>query len=68
MAEMTQGVDVEGYREDFKLRKAVERCVEIVSEASRNIPDALKTKFPDQPWHEIAAIGNPPEASVSAGR
>ena len=55
---MTQGVDVQGYRGDFKLRKAVERCVEIVSEASRNIPDDLKAQFPDQPWHEITAIGN----------
>ena len=58
VAEMTRGVDVEGYRGDFKLRKAVERCVEIVSEATRNIPDDLKAKFPDQPWQEIAAIGN----------
>jgi len=58
VAEMTQSVDVESYRHDFKLRKAVERCVEIVSEASRNIPDELKARFPDQPWQEIAAIGN----------
>jgi uncharacterized protein with HEPN domain len=29
-----------------------------VSEASRHIPEDLKSAFPDQPWHEIAAIGN----------
>lgn len=58
VAEMTEGVDVEGYRHDFKLRKAVERCVEIVSEATRHIPADMKSKFPDQPWHEIEAIGN----------
>jgi uncharacterized protein with HEPN domain len=37
---------------------AVERCIEIVSEASRGIPQVLKGEFPEQPWPEIAAIGN----------
>ena len=58
VAEMTAGVDLAFYRDDFKLRRAVERCVEIVSEASRNIPENLKAKYSDPPWHEIAAIGN----------
>jgi uncharacterized protein with HEPN domain len=58
VAEMTEGVCVDGYRRDFKLRKAVERCIEIESEATRHIPDTLKSKFPEQPWHEIEAIGN----------
>lgn len=58
VVEMTDSVDVDGYRRDFKLRKAVERCVEIVSEATRSVPGDLKAKFPEQPWHEIAAIGN----------
>ena|SRR6266705_4645954 len=52
-----EGVDLAECR-DYKLRRAVERCVEIVSEASRNIPDTLKADFPDQPWPEIASIGN----------
>lgn len=56
--EMMSGVEFEQYRSDFKLRMALERCVEIVSEASRHIPAALKAKHPDQPWDEIAAIGN----------
>jgi uncharacterized protein with HEPN domain len=58
VAEMMEGVDFATYRRDTKLRRAVERCVEIVSEASRHIPKEWKSEFPDQPWHEIAAIGN----------
>jgi uncharacterized protein with HEPN domain len=58
VAVMIEGVDVESYRRDFKLRRAVERCIEIVSEATRHIPRDLRDRFPDQPWHEIAAIGN----------
>ena len=58
VAEMTAGVDFAGYCCDYKLRRAVERCVEIVSEASRGIPNELKVEFAEQPWPEIAAIGN----------
>jgi uncharacterized protein with HEPN domain len=58
VAEMMVGVDLAGYRRDYKLRRAVERCVEIVSEASRGIPNELKNEFAEQPWPEIAAIGN----------
>jgi uncharacterized protein with HEPN domain len=58
VGEMMQGVDLAAYRKDLKLRRAVERCVEIISEASRHVPDDLKARFPNQPWPEIAAIGN----------
>src|ERR1700730_11423704 len=47
-----------GYRRDIKLRRAVERCVEIISEASRHIPMQMKVDFPEHPWEEIASIGN----------
>lgn len=57
-AEMRDGVDLATYRSDIKLRLAVERCVEIVSEASRHVPDDAKARFPEAPWPEIAAIGN----------
>ena len=55
---MMAGVDFAGYQRDYKLRRAVEQCVEIVSEASRGIPNELKSEFIEQPWSEIAAIGN----------
>lgn len=58
VAEMIEGVDFGTYRTDLKLRLAVERCVEIISEASRHISEADKTAFPEVPWPEIAAIGN----------
>jgi uncharacterized protein with HEPN domain len=32
--------------------------LEIISEASRHIPDDLKELAPDIPWRQIAAIGN----------
>jgi uncharacterized protein with HEPN domain len=58
IADMIEGIDPSAYSRDKKLRRAVERCVEIVSEASRRLPAGLKEAHPDQPWPEIAAIGN----------
>lgn len=58
VAEMTDGTDLPRYRSDLMLRLAVERSVEIISEASRHIPDDQKMRFPETPWPEIAAIGN----------
>jgi orotate phosphoribosyltransferase len=37
---------------------AAERFVEIISEASRRIPQAWKARFPAIPWPDIASIGN----------
>lgn len=39
-------------------RRGVERCIEIVSEASRHIPHELKSRFPNIPWRRIRDIGN----------
>ena len=40
------------------LRQAIERNIEIISEASRRLPGAMKARHPEVPWREIAAIGN----------
>ena len=58
VADMIEGIDFVSYKRDIKLRCAIERCVEIISEASRHIPMQLKSDYPDQPWEEIASIGN----------
>jgi len=40
------------------LRHAIERNIEIISEASRRLPDTMKARHPEVPWRDIAAIGN----------
>lgn len=37
---------------------AAERAIEIISEASRHVPERLKAKAPQIPWRDIADIGN----------
>ena len=53
----TAGVDFAGY-EDWAVRRATERGIEIISEASRQLPADRKREHPDVPWREIAGIGN----------
>jgi uncharacterized protein with HEPN domain len=37
---------------------AVTRCLEIISEASRRLPEELKARHPAIEWREMAASGN----------
>jgi uncharacterized protein with HEPN domain len=39
-------------------RYAAERCIEIISEASRRVPDSWKAEHPSIRWPDIAGIGN----------
>jgi uncharacterized protein with HEPN domain len=56
--QITAGQTFETYAADRPTRRAVERCVEIVSEASRRLPPDLKDRHPAIPWQKIAGIGN----------
>jgi uncharacterized protein with HEPN domain len=52
------GMTFAAYQESWQNRRAVERGVEIISEASRHIPDELKRRYRHICWREIAGIGN----------
>ena len=43
---------------NWGMQRAIERGLEIISEASRHIPDDQKALAPEVPWRQIAAIGN----------
>jgi len=54
------GIRFQTYTEVWHIKHASERGVEIISEASRHIPDSLKETEPEIPWPQIAAVGNVP--------
>ena len=54
----TIGLSHEIFEDVWVIRRASERGIEIISEASRHIPDDLKSQTSDIPWREIAGIGN----------
>jgi uncharacterized protein with HEPN domain len=46
------------FREDLRTVYAVTRCLEIISEASRRLPDELKARHPSIAWKDMAGAGN----------
>lgn len=58
IAEVADGVTYSTYQADFRIRRIVERCVEIISEASRHIPADLTAEHSTIPWEAVRDIGN----------
>lgn len=54
-----EGLSFETYRESYSLRRVTERAIQIISEAARTLPEELRARYPDAPWADIIAIGNP---------
>lgn len=54
----TAGITIDAFRDDLTKRLAVERCLEIISEASRHVPESARARHPEIPWEKVKAIGN----------
>ena len=54
----TAGLTLEDFKQDRFRQHGIERCLEIISEASRHIPDGLQRAHPQIPWKRVADIGN----------
>ncbi|MGC2203881.1 MAG: HepT-like ribonuclease domain-containing protein [Stellaceae bacterium] len=57
-AHFAAGFDYETFRDDLRTVYAVTRCLEIISEASRRLPNELKARHPAIPWKEMAGAGD----------
>src|SRR5947209_8770391 len=56
--EFTAGMDFECFREDPKTVAAVERKLQIVSEAAIRLGTVAEQRFPKFPWSDIRGMGN----------
>lgn len=52
------GLSDDQIKADRMRLRAIERCVEIISEAVRHMPDEARANHPQIPWRSIAGIGN----------
>jgi uncharacterized protein with HEPN domain len=52
------GLSVEALKADRRTFYAVTRCLEIVSEAARRLPQNLRNRHPELPWRAIMGAGN----------
>jgi uncharacterized protein with HEPN domain len=51
-------LDFPSFVSDRIRRAACERFLEVLSEASRHIPETWKAAHPEIPWRQVADIGN----------
>jgi uncharacterized protein with HEPN domain len=65
MLESIQGIEeaitgktFRDYQRSWLLRSAIERGIEVISEASRHLNSDLKAQHNDLRWEDIAGIGN----------
>jgi uncharacterized protein with HEPN domain len=65
MLESIQGIEAaivgktfRDYQRSWLLRSAIERGIEVISEASRHLGRELKSQHKDVRWKDIAGIGN----------
>ncbi len=56
--EFTRDLDETSFTEDLRTRRAVERALEILAEAQKNISDDIKVRHPDVPWRSLHDLGN----------
>ena len=54
----TRGIAAEAVMADYLTTRAVERAIQIVSEAAKELPPEVRALEPDVPWPEIIGIGN----------
>ena len=50
------GIDFDRFQGDDLISSAVIRKFEVIGEASKNIPDDVRSKFPQIPWKEMAGM------------
>ena len=58
IADFTKDMTSQQFSTDRLRFYAVTRALEIISEASRRLPDELKARYPDTRWRAIQGAGN----------
>lgn len=51
-----EGMNYDDFIKDDKTSSAVIRKFEVIGEATKNIPDSIRTQYPAVPWQEMAGM------------
>ena len=54
--EFVEDMDYSAFVQDDKTNFATVRALEVMGEAAKNVPDELRSRFPDIPWGRMAGI------------
>ncbi len=58
ISEYIANLDLISFKRGYKTIDAVVRNFEIIGEASKNIPDSIREKYPLVPWNEMYYLRN----------
>lgn len=58
ISQYIEGSNYRQFKQDYKTVDAVIRNFEIIGEAAKNLPDEIKTKYPEVPWAEMYLLRN----------
>lgn len=56
LKKISDGRTLDDLINDDYFAHAVRSAIEVIGEAAKNVPDPIKRKSPDIPWHEMAAL------------
>lgn len=56
ISEFIGGMEYENFKDDDKTISAVIRKIEIIGEATKNIPNTITEKYTDIPWSDMAKM------------
>ncbi len=51
-----EGMDFEEFIKDKKTIYSVIRAIEIIGEATKNVPEQIKKRYPEVPWKKMAGM------------
>ena len=51
-----EGMDFEAFATDDKTASAVVRKLEIIGEATKNVPEDIRQQYPQVPWRNMAGM------------
>ncbi len=54
--QFVKGMEFEQFVADNRTNFAVVRALEIIGEAAKNIPPAVRQRYPDVPWKEMSGM------------
>lgn len=60
----TAGIEFDDFVSDRKTVFAVVHALEIIGEAAKNIPDAIRQRHPSVPWREMAGMRDNSSTSI----
>ena len=56
MEEYTQDITFASFKKNVEKQDAIVRRIEIIGEATKNIPQSIRKKYTDVPWRDVAGM------------